>query len=490
MSGTRAGTPNESLLYQSLKVYLDNKTRQQPIIGLNSVTECVKAGSGGQETLYLCEVCNSRMKRMDVRNHIMGTLHRYCYIKARHPDLATGWGQTVDVPKLAWPLLELASVLEKREGPGIVQVVQLDAMAFHAMGQNSAAGGLDYVVEYRSKEGGYWSCFLCHCCRVKCHRGDIIEHLTSSTHISNYLMEAYPECVEAMMGGLNGEKDLLQALARRVLEWPAHCGNQLSDKTYHWCIKMFSNGENWRSPARPKNTVCFKGSEAPHTPTTPTEGVEVESKQAAKKRRTGNDTAPVFKVSMPMTRGAFVLERVSFGVPQPAAAPPSEALAPNSHLDFGSMTVTVYKPPSPAPACATAPERHIEVGCPKAEESISVVIGRRVGMEEGCGTERYQHSYHGLDSCHVDPPNPEKKPQNLPDAPTRVLQHRPPTTEATGPPADAPDPPCSREAEADHVTPKTLSSSLFFSAQSDFRQKKKPVTFYYCTPNGQQQSIN
>ena len=46
--------------------------------GLDSVTECVKAGS--QEALYLCEVCLSRMKRTDVRNHIMGSLHRYSYI--------------------------------------------------------------------------------------------------------------------------------------------------------------------------------------------------------------------------------------------------------------------------------------------------------------------------------------------------------------------------------------------------------------------------
>ena len=33
-----------------------------------------------------------------------------------------GWGQTVDVSKLAWPLMEMASVLEKRDGPGIVKV--------------------------------------------------------------------------------------------------------------------------------------------------------------------------------------------------------------------------------------------------------------------------------------------------------------------------------------------------------------------------------
>ncbi|KAK0139665.1 hypothetical protein N1851_023438 [Merluccius polli] len=47
--------------------------------------------------------------------------------------------------------------------------------------------GLHCVVECRRKEDGRSSCFLCHCCRVKSDPGDIIDHLTSSTHISNYL---------------------------------------------------------------------------------------------------------------------------------------------------------------------------------------------------------------------------------------------------------------------------------------------------------------
>ena len=41
-----------------------------------------------------------------------------------------GWGQTVDVPKLAWPLMEMASVLEKRDGPGVVEVC-VEAVVVH-----------------------------------------------------------------------------------------------------------------------------------------------------------------------------------------------------------------------------------------------------------------------------------------------------------------------------------------------------------------------
>ncbi|CAL8371056.1 unnamed protein product [Boreogadus saida] len=402
-----SGPPNESLLYQSLKPYLDTPTRKQPIIGLDSVTECVKVGSCSQEALYLCEVCQSRMKRSDVRNHIMGSLHRYRYINARHPDLAVGWGQTVDVSKLAWPLMEMASVLEKRDGPGIVKVLQLDAVTFKEMGQKSAASavsqiaalrcertdrrsprpseltqtrvhngavqpprgqsspkksrnavvqhpesssvplqthnatsdadttmksplaksaepsvqsesrghildghpviGLDFVVECRRKDDGRPSCYLCQCCRVKSHPDDFIAHLTSPSHISNYLMEVYPECVEAMMGGLNGEKELLQSVALRVehiegrgeykvLEWPTHLCDQLSDKTYHWCIQMFSDSEKSTSAARQKNTISLKGLDALHQLTTRKDATEAGSERAAKKRRTTKETDPVFKV--------------------------------------------------------------------------------------------------------------------------------------------------------------------------------------------------
>lgn len=301
------GVPNDGLLYHSLKSYLDSKTRQQPIIGLDSITECVQAGSGDPpKTFYLCEVCLSRMGRSDVRNHMVGSLHRYKYIKARHPSLAVGWGHAVDMPKLAWPLMEMAGVLEKREGPGAMQLVQLDAITFQEMEQNTvrlavsqlaavryeqmhrtlrpsmstqtsslqrgeevqpqrversgqgtsnpgqsqshgsrrqrrrrrhtevemdgvaeakattsielpveksaepgiqsegrrhnildghAVIGLDFVVECRKKEDGCPSCFLCHCCRIKCNPGDIIDHLTSSSHISNYLVGLFSSSI-------------------------------------------------------------------------------------------------------------------------------------------------------------------------------------------------------------------------------------------------------------------------------------------------------
>ncbi|CAL8296641.1 unnamed protein product [Lota lota] len=645
--GTGAGPPNESLLYHSLKPYLDNKTRQQPIIGLDSVTECVKVGSCNQETLYLCEVCQSRMKRSDVRNHIMGSLHRYCYINARHPDLAIGWGQTVDVPKLAWPLMEMASVLEKREGPGIVKVcvkavevhqnyvwlhlspstavsqmavirreqmekkaphpseltqtrlessavqprrVQLsqkncpvqsrsatvqcpksnvrlqhfevetdestaeaDTTTFKLPSAKSAEPcvqsesrdnildghtviGLDCVVECRRKDDGRSSCFLCHCCRVKSDPGDVIDHLTSPSHISNYLMEVYPECVDAMMGGLNGEKELLQSVALRVahiegrgehkvLEWPTHLCDQLSDKTYHWCVQMFSDGENSTSAARQRNTISVEGLDAFHQLTTRKDGIEAGSERAAKKRRTGNETNPVFKVSMPMSKGAFVLERASFSLPNSAAvgtpsSPPPDPSAPetlardplardplasHSNLDFSPLTVTLFET-----ALTASPPRHIEVQSADMEENIPVVVRHRKETEDGPGwgfptqgsrTEAYKQS-----PSHNSfyPPCPQEKLQYTCDAQTCPIPHDPAQATGAGLPADGVGCPGASlteagasltEAgasltEAGDVTPKTLSSCgvpVFHdhdSEKSDFPQKPA-VTFYYCTPEGQ-----
>ncbi|TNN85726.1 hypothetical protein EYF80_003973 [Liparis tanakae] len=116
----QTGVPTKSLLFNSLKVYLNNKNRLQPIIGLGSIIECVKAGT--QEMFYLCEVCVCRLGKADMRNHIMGSLHRYNYIKAWHPHLVCEWQEKSDLSRLAWPLMEMATVLEGKEGPGEVQV--------------------------------------------------------------------------------------------------------------------------------------------------------------------------------------------------------------------------------------------------------------------------------------------------------------------------------------------------------------------------------
>ncbi|KAJ7991646.1 hypothetical protein DPEC_G00286050 [Dallia pectoralis] len=125
-----------SLLSNSLRVYLNNKNRLQPIIGLSSMTECVKL-SGDSDAVYLCEVCVCRLRKTDVRSHIMGSLHRYNYIKVRHPHFMSEWKQSTELSKMARPLMEMAQILENREGTGDVQVLKLEAAMYEEISSRS-----------------------------------------------------------------------------------------------------------------------------------------------------------------------------------------------------------------------------------------------------------------------------------------------------------------------------------------------------------------
>ncbi|KAM8767363.1 uncharacterized protein AB9X84_006246 isoform 2-T2 [Acanthopagrus schlegelii] len=351
------GVSTQSQLVNSLKVYLNNKNRLQPIIGLGSIIECVKAGTNKGEALYLCKVCACRVSKADIRNHIMGSLHRYNYIKVWHPHLVSEWKENSDLSKLAWPLMEKAKILEGTEGPGDVHLLEVQDTVYQRMatcsdndvvnlinvlkdGQiipgrhselepeqspvqssrivllarnqprsprtisggwlndtcmslsddtrvtpespllsekrdsplNDYTGckpliGLSCVVECRS-EAGHTHCFLCHCCRIRSSKRDIVDHLTSSSHLRNYLMESHPEQVDVITADVNDHCQLLQSLAReveqgegrgelKVVNVPELLCVQLTGKSYHWCMKMLCNG--WTSTNVQKKRMASKG---------------------------------------------------------------------------------------------------------------------------------------------------------------------------------------------------------------------------------------
>ncbi|XP_061679754.1 uncharacterized protein si:ch211-199g17.2 isoform X2 [Syngnathoides biaculeatus] len=144
--GTQGGQSSE--LFESLKVYLNNSKRLQPIIGLRSVTECVKVGPrGGGEAVYLCEVCGCRLSKGDMRNHIMGSLHRYNYTKAWHPHMLSGIVQSGgdDVSLLAWPLMDIAKTLEDKEGPGDIKLLEVEDAAFETLKRASDGDAISLV---------------------------------------------------------------------------------------------------------------------------------------------------------------------------------------------------------------------------------------------------------------------------------------------------------------------------------------------------------
>ncbi|XP_057211523.1 uncharacterized protein si:ch211-199g17.2 isoform X2 [Triplophysa rosa] len=112
-----------SHLYNAISSYLHNVNRAQPIIGLNSIMEM---WTFNQPAVYFCDVCFLRIVKTDIRNHIMGSLHRYNYI-SRH---AHGWRSYTDLSLLARPLMDLATIVEKKEGTGDVQVLCVDEIIY------------------------------------------------------------------------------------------------------------------------------------------------------------------------------------------------------------------------------------------------------------------------------------------------------------------------------------------------------------------------
>ncbi|KAJ0003301.1 hypothetical protein NQD34_008399 [Periophthalmus magnuspinnatus] len=329
LAGAHQGKSEESELFNSLKAHLNNKNRLQPFIGLSCIIECVNGGAPQRDAFFICEVCVCHLDMADMRNHIMGSLHRYNYIKTRHPELVSGLGKDSCLSKLAWPLMDIAKRIEGKEGPGNVQVVEFDKMSYQQMesqtnaenvidflrdtlketepeisetiaskiweqtrspsqrivvyspqkkpeteclqnspqhsnasqsstnslvassflnnyGRQAPLIGLVRVIECKS-EDGQTHFFLCHCCRVRSHKSDIISHLTSTSHITNYLMETHPEELDTVDLNNSSQVELLaenltkkeEAYKLKVVQIPEALCTQMRGKSYHWCKFKF-----------------------------------------------------------------------------------------------------------------------------------------------------------------------------------------------------------------------------------------------------------
>ncbi|XP_043994513.1 uncharacterized protein si:ch211-199g17.2 isoform X2 [Gambusia affinis] len=435
--------PGKSELLNSLEAYLNNKARLQPIIGLGTIIECVNVTSRVRETLYLCEVCACRLTKADMRNHIMGSHHRFNYIKARHPHLVSKWLGSPDLSKMAWPLMELAKALEKIEGPGNVQLFEVQDELYQMMVtqnenhavtlmktlkqeqaklesfsetkplhypvasqrvvlparnqwehpetsdrgdmkllkvsqqteqktplQNISAPqlekvqmsaeasvesesgdgfpedfpgvkpviGLVRVVEFR-REDGCSCCFLCHCCRIRSTKNDLIDHLTSSSHQVNYLMEMYPDQMQAL-GKVSEDDSQLQSLAakveeeegrgeRKIVNVPESICSQLTGKSYHWCLKMLSReGEHSNLQQKRKAVIGLNKITAQHAPKKSFVAMPKRAKRMKTVKKKRGKTNTMFNVSLPIGKGELLLERRSFDTDhlfESSASPSSKA---------------------------------------------------------------------------------------------------------------------------------------------------------------------
>ncbi|XP_023831834.1 uncharacterized protein [Salvelinus sp. IW2-2015] len=333
--GAHNAVCGQSLLSNSLRVYLNNKNRLQPIIGLGCVTECVTLGRDS-EAVYLCEVCVCRLSKADVRSHIMGSLHRYNYIKVHHPHFVSEWKQSPpDLSKLARPLMEMAQILEKREGTGDVQVLKLDAAMYDHMTTHSESDAL----------------ILLHAIRTGREQRDLQS--------------------QSVKQSIQPEKPVVQLDNRTVL-WrsPTTQSRNLSSQSekspvLQQSVSIQSRLSSWEEEGFLHGSKPLIGSSLKrpasswqHDPSlSPTPNVTAGS-QTSLGGPEGKGAGlqgvpaklircePVFKVSLSMTDGPWLLERNSFSLETPSASPSSLRHASPLH----SPTVNASLQPSPAPS--------------------------------------------------------------------------------------------------------------------------------------------
>ncbi|KAJ0055018.1 hypothetical protein NL108_008743 [Boleophthalmus pectinirostris] len=424
LPGAHQGKSDESELFNSLKAHLNNKNRLQPFIGLSSIIECVNGGAPQRNAFFICEVCVCRLDMADMRNHIMGSLHRYNYIKTRQPELVSELGEDSCLSKLAWPLMDIAKKIEGKEGPGNVQVVEFDKTSYQQMesqtnaenvidflrdtlketesqisetitakiceqtksplqrivlysplkkslqnlaqhsnvsqslpkslvdssflndyGEQTPLIGLVRVIECKS-EDGQTHCFLCHCCRVRSHKSDIISHLTSASHITNYLMETHPEQLDTLDLNDSSQVELLAenlnkeegAYKLKVVQIPEVLCIQMAGKSYHWCVKTLG----WNNSDFPLKCIAVKRQNVTKFSHQKVSMKADQFPQGKKrKRKTIKQNKPVFKVTLPITQGSLLVERTSFSNDN---LPLSVRLSPTDHVGPSPLSDSRFSP--------------------------------------------------------------------------------------------------------------------------------------------------
>ncbi|XP_028316985.1 uncharacterized protein LOC114472090 isoform X2 [Gouania willdenowi] len=185
--------------------------------------------------------------------------------------------------------------------------------------------GLSRVVECQEPDG-YLCFFLCHCCRIRANKDDIINHLASSSHLFNYLTEIIPEQLNV---NLKDNLPYLHLMVKRleqqegrgmlkIVTVPESLSGLLTGKNYHQCVNMLckslTHSNTHKKTPSPKGSgvnICSAGDVPGQYPAQQFKRKKKKNKNKMKtKKRRWLDT--VFKVSLPLTQGDVLLERTSF----------------------------------------------------------------------------------------------------------------------------------------------------------------------------------
>nr|XP_015212736.1 PREDICTED: uncharacterized protein LOC107078602 isoform X2 [Lepisosteus oculatus] len=100
----------------TLKNYVENPKRSEPVVGLKYVTE-YRFPDENQVPYYLCSLCKIKMKT-GITSHVTSRKHRFIYMKQLHPDSLPFYLNLDQIPKISSFLREKAEILEKTFGRG------------------------------------------------------------------------------------------------------------------------------------------------------------------------------------------------------------------------------------------------------------------------------------------------------------------------------------------------------------------------------------
>ncbi|KAJ8273014.1 hypothetical protein GJAV_G00096370 [Gymnothorax javanicus] len=206
--------------------YMMNPYREEPIIGLNLVTACIKT-DGADSPIYLCHICQDKCRSKIINAHLASYDHYLLSLAFLDPEaLHFGWIQSQSM--LPYLLPQVREV-EKRQGTGLLQVLDMPptwfkrimAVPYTAVVKELCQDeelkerirvrkwtkleqyhgdsnrkypllGLNFLVEYRWTESNKLCGYLCLLCKKAVREPVIIAHVIGFQHVFNYLDLAHP----------------------------------------------------------------------------------------------------------------------------------------------------------------------------------------------------------------------------------------------------------------------------------------------------------
>ncbi|XP_036372052.1 uncharacterized protein LOC118769142 [Megalops cyprinoides] len=258
--------------------YLKNRQRREPIIGLCDIIE---HESDKQPSFLECKACAKTFRADFIIGHVIGSRHRYSYIRSKHPELLEGWRENPDLTGNIQKLQAMAKVLEHKEGWGQFEVMKVKPDAVREAGPTStdkenpiqesrpfqepdAQGRSNFALTHlvkKKKKGtkqpiiglrevteccaiNQQMFYICDICFAKISKNHILQHVTGDLHRCNYIKSQYPSLVKRDVKKPNlteSLSDYFLNLARVVVQMEKGVGDvQIMELDVDLCKELLS----------------------------------------------------------------------------------------------------------------------------------------------------------------------------------------------------------------------------------------------------------